>query len=85
LSAGGLGCFAWPNLVIQGTARFGFRQIVTGQTHEIVTRGGEAQIVETVLGWTHDITNVGDDDLVVMLWANEVFDRERPDTVASKV
>ncbi len=72
-------------LVIQGTARFGFRHIVTGQTHEIVTRGGEAQIVETVPGWTHDITNVGQDDLVVMLWANEVFDRERPDTVAMKV
>jgi UDP-2-acetamido-2,6-beta-L-arabino-hexul-4-ose reductase len=33
----------------------------------------------------HDITNVGDDEMVVMLWANEVFDRERPDTVASKV
>ena len=33
-------------------------------------------------GWAHDITNVGDDELVVMLWANEIFDRARPDTVA---
>ena len=36
-------------------------------------------------GWAHDITNVGDDEMVVMLWANEIFDRERPDTVAMKV
>lgn len=72
-------------LVIKGTARFGFRQIDTGETHEIVTRGGEASIVETIPGWTHNITNIGDDELIVMLWANEIFDRQRPDTIAMKV
>jgi UDP-2-acetamido-2,6-beta-L-arabino-hexul-4-ose reductase len=72
-------------LVITGTARFGFRHIESGQTHELVTRGGEAKIVETVPGWTHDITNIGDDELIVMLWANEVFDRQHPDTIAMKV
>ncbi len=40
-------------------------------------------IVETIPGWAHDITNIGDDELVVMLWANEIFDRQQPDTVAS--
>ena len=72
-------------LVIKGIAHFGFRHIVTGETHELVTRGGEARIVETVPGWTHNITNIGDDELIVMLWANEVFDRQKPDTVAMKV
>lgn len=72
-------------LVIKGMARFGFRQIVTGETFELVTRGGEATIVETIPGWAHNVTNIGDDELVVMLWANEVFDRARPDTIASRV
>ena len=72
-------------LVVRGTARYQFRHIVTGETHEIVVRGGEARIVETVPGWTHNITNVGDDELIVMLWANEIFDREKPDTFAQKV
>lgn len=72
-------------LVIKGTAHFGFRQIDTGEVHEIVTRGGEGRIVETVPGWTHNITNIGEDELIVMLWANEIFDRQRPDTVAMKV
>jgi len=72
-------------LVIKGTARFSFRNIDTGQTHELTTRGNVARIVETIPGWTHDITNIGDDELVVMLWANEVFDRQRPDTVAMPV
>ncbi len=72
-------------LVLKGRARFGFRHIVTGERHEITTEGGEARIVETIPGWTHDITNIGEDEMIVMLWANEVFDRARPDTIAEPV
>lgn len=69
-------------LVIKGEARFKFRHMQTGETHERVTSGAKAEIVETVPGWTHDITNIGSDEMVVMLWANEVFDRAKPDTYA---
>lgn len=72
-------------LVLTGKARFGFRHIVTDERFEVVTEGGEARIVETIPGWAHDITNIGDGEMVVMLWANEIFDRERPDTVAMRV
>ena len=72
-------------LVIKGCARFKFRHIHTGETHTLDTSGEQAQVVETVPGWTHDITNIGSDELVVMLWANEIFDRERPDTFACPV
>lgn len=72
-------------LVIKGAARFKFRHMQTGETHELMTNGDKAEIVETVPGWTHDITNIGSDEMVVMLWANEVFDRSKPDTYASKV
>jgi UDP-2-acetamido-2,6-beta-L-arabino-hexul-4-ose reductase len=72
-------------LVIRGTARFGFRNIDTGEMHELTTRGGEGIIVETIPGWTHNISNIGEDELIVMLWANEIFDRVRPDTVGMKV
>jgi len=70
-------------LVISGTARFKFRHMMSGETYELVTHGTAAEIVETVPGWTHDITNVGDTELVVMLWANELFDPARPDTFAA--
>jgi len=72
-------------LVIKGKARFGFRHIVTNETYEICTTGEQPQVIETVPGWTHDITNVGEEEMVVMLWANEIFDRERPDTISCKV
>lgn len=70
-------------LVLKGSARFRFRQMDTGETRELVVSGDRSEIVETVPGWTHDITNVGSDEMIVMLWANEVFDRCRPDTHAS--
>jgi UDP-2-acetamido-2,6-beta-L-arabino-hexul-4-ose reductase len=72
-------------LVIKGKARFGFRHVLTDETYELFTSGEQPTIVETIPGWSHDITNVGDDEMVVMLWANEIFDRDRPDTIASKV
>ncbi|ULO22240.1 NAD-dependent epimerase/dehydratase family protein [Sulfitobacter sp. CB2047] len=69
-------------LVLKGTARFRFLNIDTGETHSIDTTGDESLIVETVPGWSHDITNIGENELICMLWANELFDRERPDTIA---
>lgn len=72
-------------LVIKGNACFRFRHIVSGEFYELFTSGEQAEIVETVPGWTHDVTNTGDDELIVMLWANEVFDREHPDTYALPV
>ena len=72
-------------LVIQGEAKFGFRHIVSNETHEVVTSGNKLKIVETVPGWSHDITNIGTGEMVVMLWANEIFDPDNPDTIAYKV
>ncbi len=72
-------------LVIKGSARFKFRHMVTNETYELFTSGEQPRVVETVPGWTHDITNMGAEEMIVMLWANEIFDRAHPDTVSSKV
>lgn len=72
-------------LVIRGEACFRFRHIVSGEFYELFTDGVKPVIVETVPGWTHDITNVGEGEMIVMLWANEIFDREHPDTYALAV
>lgn len=71
--------------VIRGKARFHFRHIQTEERYEIDVVGGDGYCVETVPGWAHAITNVGDDELIVMLWANEIFDKTNPDTIAVKV
>ena len=72
-------------LVVKGKADFGFRHISSGETYRIQTSDKQPRVVETIPGWTHDITNIGNDLMIVMLWANEIFDRENPDTIASRV
>lgn len=72
-------------LVLTGHARFGFRHLLTGETFEIVVRGDESRVVDTVPGWVHDVTNVGEGEMIVMLWANETFDPMKPDTIAAGV
>ncbi len=67
-------------LVVRGQALFRFRHMQTGQEYQLQTSGDKSQVVETVPGWTHDITNIGDEEMIVMLWANEVFDPLEPDT-----
>lgn len=70
-------------LVIKGKARYRFKHILTEENYDLTVTSDNYKIIETVPGWTHDVTNVGDDELIVMLWANEIFDRDQPDTVAS--
>ncbi|MEA9417319.1 NAD-dependent epimerase/dehydratase family protein [Aeromonas caviae] len=70
-------------LVIKGIANYRFKQIITGEEYSITVDAGEYKIIETVPGWSHDITNIGKEELIVMLWANEIFDRSKPDTIAS--
>ena len=72
-------------LVIKGSALFKFRQINSGEQVQIIAEGSTPRIVETIPGWTHDITNIGEEMLIVMLWANEIFDRKNPDTISAKV
>ncbi|WP_342324553.1 NAD-dependent epimerase/dehydratase family protein [Kosakonia sp. BYX6] len=68
-------------LVIQGAALFKFEHVITGEKYQLEVTSDQYTIVETVPGWTHDITNTGSNELIVMLWANEIFDRNAPDTI----
>lgn len=72
-------------VVVKGTALFRFRHVVTNEMLEIFTTADAPRIVESIPGWVHSVSNTGQEDLIVMLWANEVFDHSRPDTFACKV
>lgn len=69
-------------LVIKGSALFRFKHVLSGERYEYEVKEGEYKIVETIPGWAHDITNIGENELIVMLWANEIFERDAPDTYA---
>ena len=71
-------------LVVQGEAEFNFRNLLNKTTYKISVTATEPTIVETIPGWVHDITNTGNDELIVFLWANEVFDKNNPDTFSTE-
>ena len=69
-------------LVVKGQARFCFENIVSGEYHEIIVSSKVPKIVETTPGWSHNITNIGKDEMIVIIWANEIFNPDKPDTIA---
>jgi UDP-2-acetamido-2,6-beta-L-arabino-hexul-4-ose reductase len=72
-------------LVVKGIVRLRFRQLVNGDDFEVVVKDDTPQIVDSIPGWVHDITNIGNEEAIVMLWANEVFNRENPDCIPCEV
>ena len=72
-------------LILSGTALFRFYNIDSNEYHEVIVNGGDAKLVDTIPGWSHDVTNIGEDELICMLWANEVFDHLNPDTFISPI
>ncbi len=67
-------------LVLKGRAKFRIVNILTKEYKEIYLSADKPKIIESIPGWSHDIKNIGNDELIVMLWANEIFDKKNPDT-----
>ncbi|WP_297150336.1 NAD-dependent epimerase/dehydratase family protein [uncultured Ellagibacter sp.] len=79
-------------LVVSGTASIKLRKVgrdAEGNSFpvdEYVVSGSDLRVVEMIPGYTHSITNLSDtDDLVTVMWANEPFDPENPDTYFEEV
>jgi len=72
-------------LVVSGLARMCFRKLVTGETCEVILSSDKPQVMDTIPGWVHDITNMGDSEAIIMLWANEIFEPNRPDCIPCEV
>jgi UDP-2-acetamido-2,6-beta-L-arabino-hexul-4-ose reductase len=72
-------------LVVKGVVRMRYRHLVDGDEFEVVLKDSAPQVIDSIPGWVHDITNIGNEEAIVMLWANEVFDRENPDCIPCEV
>ncbi|RDW21502.1 capsular biosynthesis protein [Oceanobacillus arenosus] len=67
-------------LVVSGEGLIRFRKIDSEEISEYRVSGGKLQVVDIPTGYTHSIVNIGENDLVTVMWANECFDPEKPDT-----
>lgn len=71
--------------VVDGRAMISFRHIASGKKTRIEVEGNECRIVDIPPGWTHNIMNVGEKDLITIFWASEIFTQEKPDTIYAEV
>ena len=67
-------------IVIKGKAKIEFEHVLTHEKYEFEVSGEHLQYVTIPVGYQHSINNIGEDELVLILWANELFDPNVPDT-----
>ncbi len=67
-------------IVVSGKGVIRFRQIESGEILEYFVSDEKLEVVDIPPGYTHNIKNLGDKDMVTIMWANESFDPENPDT-----
>ena len=68
-------------IVVSGKALIQERKVGTDQVLEFEVDGAHPKAVYMLPGYTHNIINLSDsEDLVTLMWANEIFDKDHPDT-----
>ena len=73
-------------VVVSGKALIQERKIGTDEVLEFYVSGEKIEAVHMLPGYTHNIINLSDtEDLITLMWANESFDKNRPDTLFEKV
>ena len=74
-------------LVVSGKGVIRFRDMndPDGKVLEYFVSGDKLEVIDIPTGYTHNIENLGDTDMVTFMWCNECFDPERPDTYFEEV
>lgn len=67
-------------IVVKGTARIGFTNVITGESYSFEVNDKDIKVVTIPVGYTHNIENIGDDEMILAIWCNELFDEKNPDT-----
>ncbi len=62
-----------------------FRDINTSEVVEYLVSGEKLEVVDIPVGLTHNIENLGDTDMVTIMWCNEIFNPNVPDTYFEEV
>lgn len=72
-------------LVVSGTGVIRFRRIDNREVIEYYVSGDKLQVLDIPTGYTHNIENLGETDMITIMWANECFDPNKPDTFFAEV
>ena len=72
-------------LVVSGKGVIRFRKIGETKVYEYFVSGDKLEVVDIPVGYTHNIENLGESDMITFMWANECFDPNKPDTFFEEV
>ncbi|MDY5583418.1 MAG: NAD-dependent epimerase/dehydratase family protein [Candidatus Merdousia sp.] len=72
-------------IVVKGRASIRFRKVGDDKVIEYLADGETLKVVDIPTGYVHCIENIGEGDLVTIMWANEPFNPDKPDTYFEKV
>lgn len=72
-------------VVVSGKGLIQFRKIGGDEVIDYHVSGDKIEVVDIPTGYTHNIINEGENDLVTFMWCNECFDPEKPDTYFEEV
>ena len=72
-------------LVVSGEGLIQFRKIDSEEIIEYKVSGEKLEVIDIPVGYTHNIINIGTSDMVTVMWVNEVFNPEKPDTIFMEV
>ncbi|MPM30945.1 UDP-2-acetamido-2,6-beta-L-arabino-hexul-4-ose reductase [bioreactor metagenome] len=72
-------------LVVSGSGVIRFRRVDSSEVISYYVSGEKLQVVDIPPGYTHNIENLGETDMVTIMWANEPFDPNKPDTMYLEV
>ena len=67
-------------LVVYGHGVIRFRKVGTDEIIDYPVSGAKLEVVDIPTGYTHSITNTGETDMVTVMWCNEIYNPEEPDT-----
>ncbi|MEG0034421.1 MAG: NAD-dependent epimerase/dehydratase family protein [Bacilli bacterium] len=67
-------------LVVSGKGVIRFRDVNSCEIIEYLVSGEKLEVIDIPVGYTHNIENIGDTDMVTVMWCNEIFDKDNPDT-----
>ncbi|HAT4221778.1 polysaccharide biosynthesis C-terminal domain-containing protein [Clostridium perfringens] len=72
-------------LVVSGEGIIRFRKVDSEEIIEYKVSGEKLEVVDIPVGYTHSIINTGERDMVTIMWVNEIFNPEKPDTIYLEV
>lgn len=72
-------------IVIKGKAKISFKKVNSDEHIEFTVSEDKLQVVTIPVGYTHNIENIGDNEMILFIWCNELFDQSHPDTYFMEV